>query len=91
MKIRDRNRYIEFEVPVDIFSLSEIEKNITFNYTKNLLVELVNKQLPMNKDRLGVLKEIISTSISISEQNEEYEVAYVLNEIKKLLNEEPNR
>jgi hypothetical protein len=90
MRIRDRNKYIEFEVPVDIFSLTDIEKNIAFNYTKNLLVDLVNKQLPMNKDRLGVLKEIIETSISISEQNEEYEVCYVLNEIKKLLNAQPD-
>lgn len=90
MRIRDKNRYIEFEVPMDIFLLSDEEKHIAFNYTKNLLVELVNKQLPMNKDRLGVLKEIISTSINISEQNEEYEVCYVLNEIKKLLNAQPN-
>jgi len=73
----------DIKVPVNLFELTEEEKQQIYILSKNILFNM----LKYHPDRVEIINQIVTQSIQISEQNENYEMCYVLREILKLVNE----
>ena len=76
------------DVPSDYFTLPVDEKEIICHEILESMLYLLEKHLDPEVDTLGVLKKVIDSSIIMNEHNENYEVAGVLLDIKKMVNED---
>ena len=76
------------DVPVDYFILPADEKVIICHSILESMLYLLEKHLDPEVDTFGILNKIIDSSITMNEHNENYEVAGVLLDIKKMVNED---
>ena len=76
------------DVPVDYFILPEDEKQVICYSILESMLYLLEKHLDPEVDTFGILNKIIDSSIIMNEHNENYEVAGVLLDIKKMVNED---
>lgn len=76
------------DVPVDYFILPADEKEIICHSILESMLYLLEKHLDPEVDTFGILNKIIDSSIIMNEHNENYEVAGVLLDIKKMVNED---
>ena len=78
----------QLDVPSDYFSLPQDEKEIICQSIMESMLYLLEKHLDPEVDTFAVLNKIIDSSIIMNEHNENYEVAGVLLDIKKMVNED---
>jgi hypothetical protein len=76
----------DIKVPVNYFELTDEEKEQLHIISRNILMNM----LKYHPDRVEIINQVITQSIQISEQNENYEMCYALTEILKLVNEKRN-
>jgi hypothetical protein len=76
----------DIKVPVNYFDLTEEEKKQLHIISRNILFNM----LKYNPDKIEIINQVITHSIQISEQNENYEMCFALKEILKLVNEKRN-
>lgn len=76
------------DVPADYFILPQDEKEIICHSILESMLYLLEKHLDPEVDTFGILNKIIDSSIIMNEHNENYEVAGVLVDIKKMINED---
>jgi hypothetical protein len=76
------------DVPVDYFILPADEKVVICYSILESMLYLLEKHLDPEVDTFGILNKIIDSSIIMNEHNENYEVAGVLLDIKKMVNED---
>jgi hypothetical protein len=76
------------DVPVDYFILPADEKKVICYSILESMLYLLEKHLEPDVDTFSILNKIIESSIIMNEHNENYEVAGVLLDIKKMVNED---
>jgi len=76
------------EVPTDYFTLPEDEKQVVCYSILESMLQLLEKNLKPETDTFDILNKIIESSIIMNEHDENYEIAGVLLDIKKIVNED---
>jgi hypothetical protein len=77
----------EIDIPIKYFDLSEYEKSLFCNTMVDSLLITMDRVYPPEFNRITLLNDILDSSIQTNEKDELYEVAQVLTDIKKLLND----
>ena len=75
------------DVPVDYFTLPVDEKEVICNSILESMLYLLEKHIDPQINRFNILNKIIDASIIMNEHQENYEVAGVLFDIKKMVND----
>lgn len=75
------------DVPIDYFTLPVDEKEVICNSILESMLYLLEKHIDPEVNRFDILNKIIDSSIIMNEDNENYEVAGVLFDIRKMINE----
>lgn len=77
----------EIEIPINYWALDEEEKVELSLTLMDGMLNILDKTLNPEFDRLAVLDMLLVSSIISNEENEEYEVCEVMSSIRKLINE----
>ena len=75
------------DVPIDYFTLPIDEKEVICNSILESMLYILEKHIDPEVNRFDILNKIIDSSIIINEHDENYEVAGVLFDIRKMINE----
>jgi hypothetical protein len=75
------------DVPVDYFTLPVDEKEVICNSILESMLYILEKHIDPEVNRFDILNKIIDSSIIMNEDHENYEVAGVLFDIRKMINE----
>lgn len=75
------------DVPKNYFELELEDKEIVRNSILEVMLYILDKNLSKKTDKQKVLLDVIESSIMMNEQEENYEVAGVLVDIRKMINE----
>lgn len=75
------------DIPEDYFSLTQNEKEVVCMMIYDDIMTLVDKQLPKYVNRVNFINGIIESSLITNINEEKYEVAAVLTDLKELINE----
>lgn len=84
---RDIVKLGHLDVPLGYFTLPVDEKEIICNSILESMLYLLEKHIDPEVNRFDILTKIIDCSILINEHDENYEVAGVLFDIRKKINE----
>ena len=76
----------EIEVPTDYFKLSKDEKDQLCNDIMDVMIEIIDRNIRKDLNRLEVLDKMLESSIITNIDDEQYEVCAVLQDIRNLLN-----
>jgi hypothetical protein len=76
----------EIEIPVDYFELNEEEREAVCIGTLNFMLEILDKQLKPEVNRMLALESLIESSIITNQEDELYEICAVLTDVRKLIN-----
>jgi hypothetical protein len=76
------------DVPVEYFRVPGEGKKVRCSSILESMLYLLEKHLEPDVDTFSILNKIIESSIIMNEHNENYEVAGVLLDIKKMVNED---
>ena len=78
----------EIEIPTDYWSMNEDEKTVFCLTLMDGMLTLLDKQVRPDVNKMDVLNLLLKSSIMTNEFEENYEVAQVLFDIKKIIDEE---
>ena len=87
MKKKEIVKIGHLDVPIDYFTLPVDEKEIICNSILESMLYLLEKHIDPEVNRFDILNKIIDSSIIMNEDHENYEVAGVLFDIRKMINE----
>ena len=87
MKQKEIVKIGHLDVPIDYFTLPVDEKEIICNSILESMLYLLEKHIDPEVNRFDILNKIIDSSIIMNEDHENYEVAGVLFDIRKMINE----
>ena len=87
MKKKEIVKIGHMDVPVGYFTLPMDEKEIICNSILESMLYLLEKHIDPEVNRFDILNKIIDSSIIMNEDHENYEVAGVLFDIRKMINE----
>lgn len=90
MKTNKHIKVGELEIPADYFKLEEEDKKEICSFLLDTILNILDKELNPMTERITVLKFLLESSIITNEKDETYEVAAVLRDIKKLVDEQNN-
>jgi len=76
----------EIEIPKDYFDLTEEEKKAVCVELMNFMLNILDKQLKPEVNRMFALGLLIESSIITNQEEELYEVCAVLTDVRKLMN-----
>jgi hypothetical protein len=76
----------EIEIPSDYFELNEEEREAVCIGTLNFMLEILDKQLKPEVNRMLALESLIESSIITNQEDELYEICAVLTDVRKLIN-----
>jgi hypothetical protein len=88
MKTNNHIKVGELEIPADYFKLDEEDKKEICSFLLDTILNILDKELNPATERIEVLKVLLESSIITNEKDETYEVAAVLRDIKKLVDEQ---
>ena len=75
------------DIPNDYFELDNVNKEVICLVLMDSLLTLIDKEFDERFNRIAILNKLIDSSIESNINDETYEVAAVLRDIKKVLNE----
>jgi hypothetical protein len=75
------------DIPEDYFELDSVNKETVCLVLIDRLLTLVDRQFDQEYNRVDILNRLIDSSIESNINDETYEVAAVLRDIKKVLND----
>ncbi len=78
----------EIEIPAMYFNLSDEERQAICIGIFEIMLEIINKTVQPNMDRIMVLNKMLESSIITNEENENYEICALLTDIQKIINAE---
>jgi hypothetical protein len=90
MKTNKHIKVGELEIPADYFKLEEEDKKEICSFLLDTILNILDKELNPMTERITVLKFLLESSIITNEKDETYEVAAVLRDIKKIVDEQNN-
>lgn len=76
----------DLEVPEDYFNLHSADKETICVVIMNQILTIIDKQIPSYINRFDFLDRVLESSIITNVQEEQYEVAQVLTDIKQMIN-----
>jgi hypothetical protein len=76
------------DIPTDYFHYDEIKKKEVCEDLLEVLYIFIDRELDEKYNRIEFLKEVLHSSLESNVQLETYEVAAVLNDCIKILNED---
>lgn len=83
-----RNKKItNLEIPEDYFQLSNVDKETICMVIMNNILDVIDSNYSSKYDKKEIMNKILDLSIQSNINEEIYEVAQVLYDVKKLLNE----
>ncbi len=82
-----KNKLSYIDVPKDYFSLLKEDKEIICNSILEAMLYVLEKNIHKKIDQKRLLLDIIDSSITINEIDENYETAGVLFDIRKMIND----
>lgn len=85
--MKNRHNIGFIDVPTDYFTLPQDDKDIICNSILESMLYILEEHMSPEINTLNILNTIIDTSIMINEHDENYEVAGVLYDIKKIIND----
>jgi hypothetical protein len=88
MKTNSHIKVGELEIPADYFKLTEEDRREICLFLLDTILNILNKELNPAAEKITILKLLLESSIQTNEMDETYEVAAVLRDIKKLLDEQ---
>jgi len=77
----------ELEIPEDYFELSPKDKETICLIIMNNLLTVIDKRFNPSLNRIDLMNKLLDSSIQTNINEETYEVAQVLYDIKQILNE----
>ena len=80
----------EIEIPNDYFKLTEEEKRELCIEMMDVMLTILDKNLREEISRIDALETLLVSSIITNQKDEKYEICGVLNDIRKILNEQTN-
>ena len=86
--MRKRINIGNVDIPTDYFYFDEIKKKEVCEDLLEVLYIFIDKELDEKYNRIEFLKDVLISSLETNVQLETYEVAAVLNDCLKLLNED---
>lgn len=86
--MKNRINIGNIDIPKDYFDFDEIKKRIVCEDILDVLYVYIDKELDERYNRIEFLKDILKSSLETNVQLETYEVAAVLSDCIKLLNED---
>ena len=75
------------DIPDDYFDLDSINKETVCLVLMDRLLTLIDRQYDKRFNRVEILNKLIDSTIESNINDEAYEIAAVLRDIKKVLNE----
>ena len=75
------------DIPNDYFELDNVNKEVVCLVLMERLLTLIDRQFDERFNRIEILNKLIDSSIESNINDEIYEIAAVLRDIKKVLNE----
>jgi hypothetical protein len=82
-----RIKLAELEIPVNYFSFTDEEKKALCTEVMDAMLHMLDKQLNPAANRMVVLDRLLESSIMTNVEEEQYEIAGMLNDIRNLINE----
>jgi hypothetical protein len=86
-KIEKTTFGIDMDIPNDYFELDNVNKEVVCLVLMERLLTLIDRQFDERFNRIEILNKLIDSSIESNINDEIYEIAAVLRDIKKVLNE----
>ena len=77
----------ELEIPEDYFELSPTDKETVCMVIMDNLLRVIDKRFNPSLSRIDLMNKLLDSSIQTNINEETYEVAQVLYDIKQILNE----
>jgi hypothetical protein len=77
----------ELEIPEDYFELSPEDKETICMVIMDNLLRVIDKKFNPTLNRIDLMNKLLDSSIQTNINEETYEVAQVLSDIKQILNE----
>lgn len=77
----------ELEIPEDYFELSPQDKETICLVIMNNLLTVIDRNFNPELNRIDLMNKLLDSSIQSNINEETYEVAQVLHDIKQMLNE----
>jgi hypothetical protein len=82
-----RRKIPNLEIPEDYFELSDIDKETICMVIMNNILDVIEINYSSKHDKKEIMNKILDITIQSNINEETYEVAQVLYDVKKLLNE----
>jgi hypothetical protein len=89
--MRRQEEQVDFgyiDIPVDYFKFSNEEKKVLCNKIIDVLLLHIDRDLAPEINRISFLDEVFESSLITNEDAEQYVVCAVLNDCRKILNED---
>lgn len=77
----------DLDIPEDYFKLHSVDKETICIVIMEQILKLIDRQIPSYINRLDFLDKVLESSIITNVQEEQYEVAQVLTDIKEMIND----
>jgi hypothetical protein len=75
------------EIPEDYFKLHVVDKETICIIIMEQILNMIDTQIPQHINRYEFLDKVLESSIITNVQEEQYEVAQVLTDIKQMIND----
>jgi hypothetical protein len=82
-----RRKIPNLEIPEDYFELSNVDKETICMVIMNNILDVIEINYSSKHDKKEIMNKILDITIQSNINEETYEVAQVLYDVKKLLNE----
>ena len=76
----------DLEIPPDYFDLNDINKHTVCVVLMDSILRIIDQSFDPQYNRIEILNKLLDVSIESNIEEETYEVAQVLSDIKKILN-----
>lgn len=76
----------DLDIPPDYFDLNDINKHTVCVVLMDSILRIIDQSFDPQYNRIEILNKLLDVSIESNIEEETYEVAQVLSDIKKILN-----
>ena len=76
----------DLEIPPDYFDLNDINKHTVCVVLMDSILRIIDQSFDPQYNRIEILNKLLDVSIESNVEEETYEIAQVLSDIKKILN-----
>ena len=76
----------DLDIPPDYFDLNDINKHTVCVVLMESILRIIDQSFDPQYNRIEILNKLLDVSIESNVEEETYEVAQVLSDIKKILN-----